>query len=265
VLLTPARRWLLSGWLWAGVGLSILICLPNLIWQMQHHFISREFVSYLHARDLRQGHYDGFFTEQLLVNVNVVTAPLAIVGLWFYFFNRDGRRYRFLGWMFVVSFVSFAVVRSRSYYTAPLYPVLLAGGSVLLASWLAGARFVWWRVVYGLQWTAILAAGAFAAALALPIAPIGSPVWRVTSKLYDQFREEVGWSDLARSVAGVYRSLPCRRTGAHGNPYGELRGGRRSESLRARPRASPRDEPDEFLLVSRLRFPAADDRHRHRL
>jgi 4-amino-4-deoxy-L-arabinose transferase and related glycosyltransferases of PMT family len=58
VLLTPARRWLLSGWLWAGVGLSILIFLPNLIWQAQHHFISREFLSYLHARDLRQGRYE---------------------------------------------------------------------------------------------------------------------------------------------------------------------------------------------------------------
>jgi multisubunit Na+/H+ antiporter MnhB subunit len=94
VLLTPARRWLLSGWLWAGVGLSMLIVLPNLIWQAQHHFISREFLSYLHARDLRQGRYDGFFAEQLLVNVNVVAAPLAIVGLWFYLFHREGRRYR---------------------------------------------------------------------------------------------------------------------------------------------------------------------------
>jgi hypothetical protein len=104
VLLTPARRWLLSGWLWASVGLSILIFLPNLVWQAQHHFISREFLSYLHARDLRQGRYDGFFAEQLLVNVNVVAAPL---GLWFYFFHREGRRYRLLGWMFVVSFVIF--------------------------------------------------------------------------------------------------------------------------------------------------------------
>jgi len=224
VLLTPARRWLLSGWLWAGVGLSILIVLPNLMWQAQHHFISREFLSYLHARDLRQGRYDGFFAEQLLVNVNVVAAPLAIVGLWFYLFHREGRRYRLLGWMFVVSFVIFAVVRSRAYYTAPLYPVLLAGGSVLLVRWLAGARPVWSRVVYGLQWTVILASGAFVALLALPVASIGSPVWSVTSKVYDQFREEVGWLDLARSVAGVYRSLPAderERTGILTGNYGE--------------------------------------------
>src|SRR5882724_2945394 len=40
VLLTPARRFLRSGWLWVGVGVSILIFLPNLIWQMQHHLIS---------------------------------------------------------------------------------------------------------------------------------------------------------------------------------------------------------------------------------
>src|SRR5262249_10299738 len=54
VLLTDARRFLRSGWLWAGVGVSILVFLPNLIWQARHHFISLEFLSYLRARDLRQ-------------------------------------------------------------------------------------------------------------------------------------------------------------------------------------------------------------------
>ncbi len=43
VLFTPARRFLRSGWLWAGVAVSILVFLPNLVCQMQHHFISLEF------------------------------------------------------------------------------------------------------------------------------------------------------------------------------------------------------------------------------
>src|SRR3990170_2957235 len=32
VILTPARRYLLSPWLWGGVALALLIYLPNLIW-----------------------------------------------------------------------------------------------------------------------------------------------------------------------------------------------------------------------------------------
>jgi hypothetical protein len=72
----------------AWVGVSTLF-LPNLIWQMQHHFI--EFLSHLHARDLGQGLYRGFYREQLWICVNLVTAPLiswACVG-------EETRGYRF--------------------------------------------------------------------------------------------------------------------------------------------------------------------------
>jgi len=224
VLLTPARRFLLNRWLWVGVGVSLLVFLPNLIWQMQHHFISLEWLSYLRARDLRQGRYDGFFREQLLTCVNPVTALLPMRGLWFYFFRPEGKRYRLLGWTFAVSFAVFALARSRPYYTAPLYPMLLAAGSVWLGTWLSQLRPAWSRLVYGVQWTAIFAGGAALIPLLLPVAPIGSGVWRVTSKMFDQFREEIGWPDLARSVSGVYDSLSAeerRHTGILTGNYGE--------------------------------------------
>src|SRR5207253_2718952 len=83
-------RFLRSGWLWVGVGISILVWLPNLIWQMQHRFISLEFLSYLHARDLRQGRYAGFLRDQLWLCVNLVTAPLTLLGLWFYLVHQGG-------------------------------------------------------------------------------------------------------------------------------------------------------------------------------
>jgi hypothetical protein len=223
VLLTPARRFLRSGWLWVGVGVSILIFLPNLIWQMQHHFISLEFLSHLHARDLRQGRYNGFVREQLLICVNLVTVPLTLMGLWFYFVCQD-RRYRFLGWTFAVSFVLFAAAGSRSYYTAPLYPMLIAGGSVLFGDLLGSLRPGWSRLAYRLQWTAILVGGVVFVLLLMPVAPIGSSVWRITSKMHDQFREEIGWPDLAGSVAGVYRSLSSEErehTGILTGNYGE--------------------------------------------
>jgi 4-amino-4-deoxy-L-arabinose transferase-like glycosyltransferase len=224
VLVTPARRFLGSRWLWLGVGISILIFLPNLIWQAQHHFISRDFLTYLHARDLRQGRYDGFYREQLWVCVAPATAPLALVGLWFYFFRAEGHRYRLLGWVYAITFLLFAIAGARSYYTAPLYPMLLAGGSMLLGIWLAKLPPLVSRSIYGLQWTGIAAGLILGILLFLPVAPIGSSIWKITSKLYDQFREEVGWPDLAQSVAGVYNSLSPdqrARTGILTGNYGE--------------------------------------------
>src|SRR5579864_8416043 len=44
VILTDARRFLKSKWLWFGVGVSLLIFMPNLIWQVQHHFVSVDFL-----------------------------------------------------------------------------------------------------------------------------------------------------------------------------------------------------------------------------
>jgi 4-amino-4-deoxy-L-arabinose transferase-like glycosyltransferase len=224
VLLTPARRFLRSGWLWIGVAVSILIFLPNLIWQMQHHFISLEFLSHLHARDLQQGRYNGFFGEQLWLCVNFVTAPLALLGLWFYFVRQEGRRYRFLGWTFAVTFALFALAGSRSYYTAPLYPMLIAGGSVLFGDLLGKLSPTWSCFAYGAQWTAIPIGGVAFVLFVTPVAPIGSGLWRITSKMHDQFREEIGWPDLAASVANVYRSLSAEereRTGILTGNYGE--------------------------------------------
>jgi 4-amino-4-deoxy-L-arabinose transferase-like glycosyltransferase len=59
VILTRARRYLTSPWLWGGVALSLLIVMPNLIWQIQHGFISLDFMSSIHARDVRAGRAQG--------------------------------------------------------------------------------------------------------------------------------------------------------------------------------------------------------------
>src|SRR5260370_15655088 len=60
--------------------------------------------------------------------------------------------------------------------------------------------------------------------LLMPVASIGSHLWSITSKMHDQFREEIGWPDLARSVADVYHALPAEereRAGILTGNYGE--------------------------------------------
>jgi hypothetical protein len=224
VVLTRARRYLANAWLWAGVGVALLIFLPNLVWQAQHQFISLEFLRHIHARDVSQGRAHGFLLQQLLLCVNPATIPLLFLGLWFYFAGEEGKRYRALGWMYVVTLAIFVVAKARFYYLAPMYPVLLAAGSVLWGRWVCSLRPAGARAAQGILWTGMVAGAVIFALTTMPIAPIGSGLWRFTSKVHDQFREQIGWTDLAQTVARVYRSLSPEeqaQTGILAGNYGE--------------------------------------------
>ena len=130
VIATPLRRHLASKWLWVGAALSVLIFLPNVIWQAQHHFISLEFLRHIHARDVRIGRTKDFLPDQL--TINLLGLPLALAGLGYYFFAPNEKQWRGLGWLYVVPFILFFVLQGRGYYLAPAYPLLFAGGAVWL-------------------------------------------------------------------------------------------------------------------------------------
>jgi hypothetical protein len=128
VLLTDARRFLKSNWLWMGAGLAALLVLPNLIWQLRRNFVSLEFLKFLHERDVRTGVTDWFLAGQL--ELTLLAFPLAVAGLWFYFVADEGKRYRAVGWMYAVPLALFLLMRGRDYYLAPAYPMLYAAGAV---------------------------------------------------------------------------------------------------------------------------------------
>jgi 4-amino-4-deoxy-L-arabinose transferase-like glycosyltransferase len=224
VLLSDARKYLASKWLWIGVGIAVLLFLPNVIWQAKHDFISLDFLKHLHERDVRQGRNTGFLAGQILFCVNLVTVPLAAMGLWFLSAKEQGRRYTVAGWTVLVTFLLFWIAKARFYYTAPIYPVLLAAGSVAFGNWLKSANSGITKLVNEAQWACILLSGAVFAVFVMPIAPFGGAAWRVTSKLHDQFREQIGWQELTEHVAAVYNSLPETervRTGILAGNYGE--------------------------------------------
>jgi hypothetical protein len=208
VLLTDARLYLRSPWLWGGLALSLLIFLPNLIWQIQHNFISIEFLSSIHERDVRIGRADGYLLEQFLFCANIVAIPLWTAGLYYYFFHADGRRLRVLGWMYVIPFLIYLVTRGRSYYLAPAYPMLIAAGAVLWERWMDSPIPNRAKSMFHPTWSALVIGGLVIGALALPIAPINSPWWDVVSEVHDTFTEQIGWPEMIETVAGIYAGLP---------------------------------------------------------
>jgi len=208
VLITSARKYLLSKWLYFGAALALLIFLPNLIWQIQNDFISLDYLSAIHARDIEWGRGEGFLVKQFYDVTNPFSLPLWAVGLSLCLFGASMKRFRSLGWMFIITFALFLINKGRPYYTGPAYVMLLAAGAAWFENWLGTRTEKTRRFGFGILWGMQVIGGLIFITVIKPIAPINSPLWNVTSSLNREVVEMVGWQDLTAQVAKIYQSIP---------------------------------------------------------
>lgn len=204
-LLTPARRLLASRWFVFGCALTILIALPNLLWQLHHNFISLQFLEHIHARDLRigRGGARDFWYFQAFICANPFALPFTIAGViaaW------RSVRYRALSIAFILAILSFALTKGRGYYTGAVYPVMVAFGAVVVMRWASSLRPAFRRTIVVVLWSGILAFGAFAACVLVPIAPSG-PLKAFALARSEDLREEQGWDTFVQTVAQVRAEL----------------------------------------------------------
>lgn len=204
MLLTRERRYFLSKWFWAGTALSVLIFLPNLLWQVHHGFISYHFLQHIHKRDVGEGRANGFLLHQFLICTNLFTSPLWIAGL--IGFLRS-RRYRLLAWMYIIPLALFYFGKGRGYYLAATYPMLMAMGAAVGERWIASLRKPWRRAVEGSYFAGTALVGVYICALILPLATSG-PLRNFILSRNGDMREEIGWNELVTTVAGIRDSLP---------------------------------------------------------
>ena len=204
MLLTRARRSLASAWFWGGMALGFMICLPNLVWQVRHGFISLHFLQHIHARDVGEGRADGFLIQQFWLCTNSFAVPLWVAGLLGYLWER---RYRMLGWMYLIPLALFLVGKGRSYYLAAVYPMLMAMGAVVGERWVASLAKVPRRAVEATFFTGLVAYGLVMCAVLLPVAS-GGRLMKFALENNGDLREEIGWDELVKTVAGIRDSLP---------------------------------------------------------
>jgi hypothetical protein len=239
LLLTPARKYFLSKWLWLGGLVALLIFLPNILWQIKYGFPT---VEVLRNADKNQNlpisPFD-FFKGQLLLT-HPLTFPLWAAGLYFYLAAKAGKPYRALGWAYVVMFVSMILLRAKVYYLLPIYPVLFAAGAVwcedLFARMAARARA--WRWLKPATVALLLVGGVALAPLSLPVLPVetfiryqralGLETPRTEklrlAELPQHYADMFGWEELTGTVAQVYHSLPAEeqpRCAIFARNYGE--------------------------------------------
>jgi hypothetical protein len=219
LVLPTQRHYLRNRWFWAAVGLTLLIASPNLIWLVRHDFLTLRMEQFIHARDVRNGRAEGFFTDQLKFTLFGFAFALAgLVSL-----LRDAR-FRLLSALYLGPLVLLVLTKGRGYYLMPGYPVLYAAGAVALERALHG-RGRALRV--GASAVVLAAAAVESAAVAwtyLPVWPVGSPAWNWQMANNEDMANEVGWPEFVAQVAAVRDGLPPadkQRLAVLANNFGE--------------------------------------------
>src|SRR5882724_11184889 len=147
LLLTEQRRVFLNKWIWLGGLAALLIFLPNVLWNIKYDWPFVQLMRAIRAegRDVVLGPFPYFFQQTLLVNP--LTAPIWLAGLFALLFSMRLKPYRALGWCYLVCYTVFFVLHGKNYYLAPVYPMLLAAGAVVIESGICRPRLAWLKPV----------------------------------------------------------------------------------------------------------------------
>jgi hypothetical protein len=230
VIFTRSRNYFLNGWFCGGIALVLFICLPNILWQIRHDFISYSFLEFIHARDVEEGRTDRFVIGQLIYCMNPFSAPLMLAGLVGY---MRSQLYRAVFWMYIVPLAMIILTSGRSYYLAPAYPMLIAMGCVMGERWIGllpkkrgsekesslRTKIVkphWALGWSGRQWVGavfyigLILWGAWVCVVILPFQSKG-PLRDYAFRNNGNLMNELGWNELVRTVAGIRDSLPLDR------------------------------------------------------
>ena len=119
LMLTAQRRLMSSRWFILGGLVAFAIFLPNLIWQIQHHFPHLEMLANIRrsGRNVAIGPI-GFIGWQLL-GMQPLAAPIWLCGLYAFLFSDTVRPYRALGYAYLVSLLLLLISEGRFYYRRP--------------------------------------------------------------------------------------------------------------------------------------------------
>src|SRR5215468_11054006 len=172
LLLTPARAQFARVEIWLGAAIALLIFVPNLLWEIRHGYPTIALLHTVIGSKYTTVSPLSFIAEQFLL-VNPLTAPFWLAGLWFLFFDRDGRKFAALGIAYLVVLFEMIALHGKIYYVAPAYVMLFAAGAVWWERYVfSGAKF-WLKPAVI---TPIVASGLIAAPLGMPILPVAAAV-----------------------------------------------------------------------------------------
>jgi hypothetical protein len=221
LLLTKERKLLAGKWIWLGGLIAFLIFLPNLIWNIRH---DRPFLELM--RNIRASGRDIGFTPLGYIRAQIflmspATFPVWLLGGLYFFFWRDGRAFRALGWAFAGVLSLLIILHGKDYYASPVFPMVLAGGAIVIERFCSRRRRVWLQALVvllillpslallPLVVPVLTSEGFLRYQSALPFKIQPDEKSMLTEPMPHYYSFCFGWKDLVRGVTKAYNSIPA--------------------------------------------------------
>ncbi|MCX2681731.1 glycosyltransferase family 39 protein [Galbibacter sp. EGI 63066] len=193
-------------WAYISALISLLIFLPNIIWQGQNGFPLLK-----HLQALNDNQLDGinpldFGLEQLNFPFTLI---ISLFGLIAFMTGKNLKKYRAVGIASLVIFCTMWLLNSKAYYVFGIYPVLFAGGAVKMESLLHKKP----------NW--VYAVAAIVLIPSIPFIPEATPILSIEKfvdytgkkekngriELTGDYADMFGWEEQVKSVDSVYHAL----------------------------------------------------------
>ncbi len=208
-----------SKWIWIGGAIALAIFLPNLLWEATHGWPQIQVVR--NAQEFKNVPISPaqFLFEQVLF-LQPLALPVWLGGLIWCFVSPEGKRFRFLGWAYLVVLAIFIGFDGKSYYALPVYPVLMAAGGVALEKLFAAPKRRWLTIAYP---ALLVIAGIVTLPFGVPVLPVNTfleysklfPYARdvkterdATTALPQLYADMLGWENMAQQISRVYHDVP---------------------------------------------------------
>ena len=180
---------------WLAVIIAFVLAAPNLIWQARNGWPMMDIAANIAAGGSTSSSDRVLVVPMHLLLASPLGAIVLVVGLVAPFGIATLRAYRWVPLAYLVMLILVVATGGKAYYLTGFFAVVFALGVVPLVSLIS-------RIPGG-----AVIAGAVAVVLitptvlfALPVAPVGSPIFQMAVGVNPDQAETVGWDDLVAQV-----------------------------------------------------------------
>jgi len=231
LLLTKQRKILWNKHILFAAIIALLVFLPNIIWQFNHHLPVVTHMKTLRSEQLEHIKPADFIKQELLING--IALFIWLIGFGFLLFSPRLRKFQSLAFAFILIFIFLLEMKGKEYYLFGAFPMLFAAGGYGFERWIKPRGYAL-RTVTVLFFTL---PNLLLFPLALPIFSLDhtmaafkflhiSPKWEDQKEHYlsQDYADMLGWNEMTEKVAKAYNSLTPeqqKHTQIYADNYGE--------------------------------------------